>query len=383
MSIFTTHSHKTDLPAGLHLEPLEDRTVPAVLDLTTQGASGTIGAASFLQANPQPTGVGVIHDFLRIQSSATGEEQGYNSDARPVQLDEKSDTRAIHLSELPTVNIGGQTYRVALLGINQRQNGSNGLISQDELRIYTADSSTVSGYDPTTQQLGGLTAVYDMGANYVKLNSALSHGNGSGDMFLFVPDSLLASPTGNPDPYVYFYSKFGVNCAAKGGFEQWAPGVGVTLPAPASLSGFVYADANQSGTLSAGDSGLAGVSLTLTGTNFLGQAITMTTTTAPNGSYIFTGLLLGSYTISGTPPGGYLPESAAVGSVNGVTDGTMSAPNVITNIKLKAGQAGINYDFGDILAPPPVNSTLSPAPGSTGPIGDSSGGVNPYPIPMT
>jgi hypothetical protein len=38
-----------------------------------------INHALFVQVNPQPTGCGVIHDFLRIQNSPV--EQGYNTDA--------------------------------------------------------------------------------------------------------------------------------------------------------------------------------------------------------------------------------------------------------------------------------------------------------------
>jgi hypothetical protein len=339
----------------LHLEQLEDRTVPAVLDLTTQGAAGTINGASFEQANPHPTGVGVIHDFLRIQSNANGVEQGYNSDARPVQLDEKSDhhTRAIQLDELPTVNIGGVTYDVVLLGVNQSQNGANALLSLDELRIYVADSPTVSGYNATTKQLGGLTAAYDMGDNWVKLNSALSHGNGSGDMYLFVPATSLASPTGNADPYVYFYSKFGVNNPANGGFEQWAPAA-VKLPAAGNLAGVVYLDANQNGVFDAGDSGIAHVTVTLTGTNSLGQPVNQTTTTAADGSYSFTALLPGTYTLTETPPAGYTPGTDSVGNVNGVTDGTFSQQYLITSILLQAGQSGINYNFGEIVQPAPA-----------------------------
>src|SRR5205807_1947259 len=39
-----------------NLETLEDRTVPAVLDLTTVGASGAVGSVMFQQTDSQPTG---------------------------------------------------------------------------------------------------------------------------------------------------------------------------------------------------------------------------------------------------------------------------------------------------------------------------------------
>src|SRR5262245_16409582 len=89
----------------LHVEELEVRPVPAMLDLTTVGATASIDSVGFLQSNPQPTGVGVIHDFLRIQANKGSVEQGYNTNARPVQFDSKKEAphnRAIRLSELPT-----------------------------------------------------------------------------------------------------------------------------------------------------------------------------------------------------------------------------------------------------------------------------------------
>jgi hypothetical protein len=332
------------------MESLENRVVPAMLDLTTAGAAGTINGASFEQADPQPTGVGVINDFLRIQSHGDSVEQGYNSDVRPVQFDEKTDpphNRSFHLSELPTVNISGTSYRVILLGINQRH--SDPQLSLDELRLYVSASGTVSGYNASTLQLGGLSPVYDLGANWIKLDSSLSHGNGSGDMFAFVPDRLFALPGGPADPFVYLYSKFGVHFGANGGFEQRAPGTGVTLPAPASVSGVVFLDVNQDGRFDSGDSGIGNVTLTLTGTNLLGQQVSLTTTTAANGSYIFDGLLPGTYQVTESPPVNFVVGQDSVGTVNGQADGSVLSNTSLGNIVLQAGQAGINYDFGNIL----------------------------------
>jgi hypothetical protein len=340
----------------LEVENLEDRFVLSVLDLTTAGAAGTINGASFQQANPQPTGVGVINDFLRIQSHGSPVEQGYNSDVRPTQFDEKTDpnfTRTIHLSELPTVMIDNTPYKVILLGINQDH--AHPLLSLDELRLYASDNPVLSGYDPGTKTLGGQTAVYDMGNNWVALNANLTHGNGSGDMYLYVPQNLLATSSGNPDPYVYLYSKFGVRFGANGGFEQWAPATAVSLPAPAQVSGFVYFDANNNGVFDpqGGDLGIGGVQVNLTGTNSLGQSVNLTTFTLADGSYVFTDLLPGTYSIIDTPPTTFQgqplqPGTNDVGTVNGVTDGAPLGNDEITQIVLRAGQDGINYDFGEI-----------------------------------
>src|SRR5437016_656688 len=56
------------LKANLHTERLEDRLTPAVLDLTTLGASGMLNGAFFVQFNPDTAaGSGVINSFVRVQ----------------------------------------------------------------------------------------------------------------------------------------------------------------------------------------------------------------------------------------------------------------------------------------------------------------------------
>src|SRR5207247_7433507 len=75
-----------------------------------------------------------------------------------------------------------------------------------------------------------------------------------------------------------------------------------------TIAGLVYHDTNGNGALNAGEPGIAGVTVTLSGTNNLGQAISATTTTAANGSYSFStdsnsnALRPGSYQITETQP---------------------------------------------------------------------------------
>ena len=331
------------IPARPHLETLEDRVVPSVLDLTPAGASGTINGALFQQADPQPTGCGVIHDFLRIQGkSSSGVEQGYNTDARPLQFDEKKSptfTRSLPLNQIPVVSINGVAYDEFLLGVNQQ--ASQPLLSLDELRLYVGNAPNLSGYDTSTGTLAGLAPVYDMsagGGNSVLLNAGLSSGNGSGDMFLYVRNDVLTAGGGS---YLYLYSKFGVNQPANGGFEQWA-----TRGAPvAPLSGYVYLDNNANGTFDSGDTGLSGVTVTLTGTHYLGQSVSLTTQTNAQGFYVFAGLLPGTYTLSEPQALPFKDGSSNAGNLGG----TIST-DMIANIVLPGGVAGTNYNFGE-LAP--------------------------------
>lgn len=199
------------------------------LDLTTAGSSGFIGDAYFVQVDPQPTGSGYIRSFVRM-STNQAIEQGYNTDARPLEFDENSSpefTRALLLDNVPIYNLEGTDYRGFLLDINQTLPGS--YLSLDALEIYLADEGDRSGYP---SDLG--TKIYDLdadGDNWIKLDYALNHGSGSGDMMAYIPDSLFLG--GN---YVYLYSTFGQSeCSAfpnNDGYEEWAVNM---IPSPGAL----------------------------------------------------------------------------------------------------------------------------------------------------
>jgi len=330
--------------ARLAVEALEDRFVPSgtPLDLTTAGAFGQINGAVFEQASPQPTGCGVIHDFVRLQAHGAGAtvEQGYNSNARPVQFDEKQSPpfdRALPLSEVPVVTIGGVLYREFLLGINQ--SSSSPLLSLDQLKIFVSGSATLSGYNAQTGTLAGLNPIYDLdaaGDNYVKLDASLSHGNGSGDMFLYVPDSLFGPAGSNPN--VYLYSRFGDTFAANGGFEQWAVrGQAAVNASLGSIGGTVFDATNPNA-----PTPLGGVTLDLLNAQ---GVIVATTTTAPNGTYSFTGLMTGlgnlsTYTVVQEP---------FTSSQTGQSYTLLTSPQTIT--LAQPAQQTQNVDFFDALAP--------------------------------
>lgn len=277
----------------LGLEELEDRSVPSAapaVDLTTAGAIGEVNGAIFRQFSPQPTGTGYIDSFVRLQAKGAGtqSQQGFNTDARPLQFDENSSpqfTRSLLLSNVPLVDIGGVKYREFLLDINQK--ASQPYLSLDQLRLYTGGAGNLS-------QLPG-AAVYDLDAgcdHWVKLNSQLSHGSGSGDMLFYVRDDAFA----HGGAYVYLYSKFGENFMANAGFEEWATGhAGASVTAQSG---------DASGTIS-GTVYLNGVALR-DAVVYIGDVYTVTDA---NGNYSFSGLATGlgtltDYTVTVLVPSG-------------------------------------------------------------------------------
>jgi protocatechuate 3,4-dioxygenase beta subunit len=113
---------------------------------------------------------------------------------------------------------------------------------------------------------------------------------------------------------------------------------------PASLSGFVYLDTNDNGIKENGEAAISGVTVKLTGTSDAGP-VSLTTTTAADGSYQFAGLRPGVYSIQETQPAGYMDGKDTLGSLSG------SAINdLFSSISVASGANGINYNFGELLA---------------------------------
>ena len=139
---------------------------------------------------------------------------------------------------------------------------------------------------------------------------------------------------------------------------------------PSSVAGTVYLDKNSDGSLNNAEVGLSGVTVKLTGTNDLGNAISLTTTTAADGTYSFGTLRPGTYVLTETQPGGYTTTGNSVGTVNGVTDGVLdqALADVIKNIVIPQGVAGINYNYGEIKFAQ-ATTTKRPEHGDTATIG--------------
>ncbi|SEN16681.1 conserved repeat domain-containing protein [Luteibacter sp. UNCMF331Sha3.1] len=116
----------------------------------------------------------------------------------------------------------------------------------------------------------------------------------------------------------------------------------------ARLAGSVFVDADNDGIRDAGEPGLAGVTVTLTGTNTLGQAVNVTVTTDASGNYVFTGLLpsnAAGYTITETQPGAYADGTEHIGSLGGTAGA--AGTSVISGIPVGPGAKGAAYDFGE------------------------------------
>ncbi|HJZ93263.1 MAG TPA: SdrD B-like domain-containing protein [Gemmataceae bacterium] len=116
-----------------------------------------------------------------------------------------------------------------------------------------------------------------------------------------------------------------------------------------STGGFVYQDTNGNGKKDAGEPGIAGVTVTLTGSAAGSDtAITpKTAVTGDDGSYTFTGLVPGKYTLTETQPNGFIDGKEE----NGTPTGATVSDDKFTSIDLtKSSAASGGFNFGEVKA---------------------------------
>jgi uncharacterized repeat protein (TIGR01451 family) len=139
------------------------------------------------------------------------------------------------------------------------------------------------------------------------------------------------------------------------------------LPA-ASISGAVYNDTNNNGQRDPGEGGFANQSITLTGTDDLGNAVNLTLTTAADGSFIFGSLRPGTYTLTQpSQPPNTVPGRTTAGSLGGVASPVGPGPSTITTIVVPIGGVSSGNLFGEIgNSPDVVASKLAEGTFATG-----------------
>jgi len=115
------------------------------------------------------------------------------------------------------------------------------------------------------------------------------------------------------------------------------------LPNSRRISGTLFLDYDDSGTINGSDHGIGSQTIILSGTDVNGNPVSITTTTANDGSYIFTSLPEGTYTLDQpAQPTGTTNGTTTAGS----TGGSASAPTANSSRIANIGLTGSNFVSG-------------------------------------
>ncbi|HYE20001.1 MAG TPA: SdrD B-like domain-containing protein [Tepidisphaeraceae bacterium] len=109
-----------------------------------------------------------------------------------------------------------------------------------------------------------------------------------------------------------------------------------------SLTGFVYLDKDDDGTIDFGEPGIAGVQVVLK--NSAGQVV-RTAVTDSDGEYRFQDVPVGTYSVHEVQPAGYADGKETVGTLGGYA--VVVGNDVFSTVRIEANDYLINWNFGE------------------------------------
>jgi hypothetical protein len=345
---------------SLHLEALEDRLVPSTVsgtvfqDQTGNGLSsddtGMNNVKVVLYKDTNGTGLLGAGDAV-VGTQQTGSDGSFSfgnlaagtyfvAEATPSGFVRTAPTNAAYL----TVNLADDQTTAANNVFDNFQKPSTGAITNVSFTITdpTGNTHTVTNLRGNTHQGDTVTVNFTVtGTSPVQVSlvtydapGATFNASTASQQVIVDEESQLLSP-GDHSFTVHLPDNFyQVDLVAGPAIDHFGPAgsnifysaqsrlisadnEGTQAFVPGSISGVAFNDVNTNGIYQPtnGDTTLAGVAVTLTGVNDLGQTVTLTTTTDANGNYSFTGLREGTYTLSWGGVGSDSPETPATSAV--------------------------------------------------------------------
>ncbi|MCA1978578.1 MAG: DUF11 domain-containing protein, partial [Thiobacillus sp.] len=219
--------------------------------------------------------------------------------------------------------------------------------------LAEADGVVVSDTLPANMQLTGTPTVALVAgstttstctgvAGGTSFTCALGTVSSGGEVDITVPVRVV-SVTSNPQVFTNTASVTTTSLDVNTGNNSNSGNVTVNA---SSLAGRVFRDFNADGLVTVGDTGVAGITLTLSGTSLDGASINRTVTSDASGNYSFDLLPAGTYTISeGTVSEAHLTDGI---DTAGTAGGSTAVNDVISAINLPGNTAATGYLFAEV-----------------------------------
>lgn len=285
------------------------------------GASAMINVPVIVTAAPAGASPGTLSNTAAISTNSKDEVPSNNSKSGSVQVQ--------------TATLAGHVYDDAN-GNGSRNGGEAGIAGATVKIAGTAPDGTPVSFTATSAADGSYSFSKLPAASYTVTETQPSGWLDGGDS----PGSAGGTAAVTPGDQISGVTLTSSSAATGYDFGEFGQG---------ALAGVVYRDINNDGVhAGAGESGIAGVGLTLNGTDDLGQVVNLTTTTAADGSYSFGPLRPGTYNVTETPPAGFLPGKATPGTGTAGAGSAASDGNSIAGVTLTVGQSGAAFNFGEL-----------------------------------
>jgi len=230
------------------------------------------------------------------------------------------DSGANYLQNFPVIASAGSGATTRVVGILNSQANTSYTID-----FYASSSADPSGFGEGEQFLGSITVLTN------------ATGDASFDTILSMATSdgaFITATTTDPN----------------GNTSEFSAAMAATEVEGADIQGLVWQDFNNDGQVNFGEKAIENVTITLTGTNDLGDAVNLSTTTDVDGIYMFVDLRPSDatgYTITETQPSGFVDGIDALGIVDGVPVGNSSVNDVFSGVVVASASVAENYNFGE------------------------------------
>ena len=332
-SIASTVAFTDTLPSGVTFSSGSKN----VGDGTVQHSSGTVTASL---GDIAPNATATITLIVDVDSSTTGNLSNTASVSAPNESDTSNNSALVGTTVSPEIDLElvktdddsdqslapGSTVIYTINVTNNGPSDATGVTVTDTLPSNVTFNAGASTPAPTTNVGGVLT--YDLGTLAANGTSVIT-------VNVTVDSNFVGNITNS--------AEVAANETETVTTNNNDTAQSVVAVDPSSLSGRVYVDLNNNGLFDPGETPLSGVTLTLTGTDFMSAAVNQTLLTQADGTYQFTNLLPGTYRVQETHPAFFEDGIDSIGSAGGSTSN-----DDFDQISLASGVNATDYNFGEL-----------------------------------